>query len=76
MPAKTAMKAENQSKEGPINTTVSKSGSITYVFVWYYHYSSFASKPIKIDERYGFITICWWDPFLLVYLFSSYIYSL
>ena len=26
MPAKTAMKAENHSKEGPKNTTVSKSG--------------------------------------------------
>ena len=33
---------------------------IRYCMVWYY--SSFASKPMKIDERYGFITICWqWD---------------
>ena len=33
---------------------------IRYRMVWYY--SSFASKPMKIDERYGFITICWqWD---------------
>ena len=28
MPAKTAMKAENHSKEGPINTTVGKSGVV------------------------------------------------
>ena len=31
MPAKTAKKAENYSKEGPINTTVCKSGDIDSV---------------------------------------------
>ena len=31
MPAKTAMKAENHRKEGPINTTVGKSGVLTGV---------------------------------------------
>ena len=40
-----------------------------YRMVWYY--SSFASKPMKIDERYGFITICWqWDQSTYLFLLS------
>lgn len=42
-----------------------------YRMVWYY--SSFASKPMKIDERYGFITICWqWDQSTYLFLLSSH----
>ena len=34
-PAKTAEKAENHSKEGPINTTIGKSGAMTS-HIWPY----------------------------------------